>query len=101
MELIDNSLEAIATTLRRFSDGCQPMGDFVNTNKTSKQECRTKLAQLSLFDVDEIDQSSQSTRKYHQNQVSNFSLYADELLVEDLKSLLNQLEFDGESSMTI
>lgn len=98
---IDNSLEAIATTLRRFSDGCQPMGDFVNPNKASKQECKTKLAQLSLFDVDEIDQSSQSSPKYNQNQVSNFSLYADELLVENLKGLLNQLEFDWESSMNI
>ncbi len=43
----DNSYEAIKTTLERFKNGTQPMGDFVNKKNSRKQK---NSNQLSLFD---------------------------------------------------
>lgn len=75
---IDNSYEAIATILRRFAKGCEPMGDFVN--HTSPNDM-LKEQQLSLFN--ELPPVSRYL-------VSNFCFYAIESEVENLDCLINQ-----------
>lgn len=75
---IDRSYEAIATTLRRFAKGCEPMGDFV-TQKNHKDTLKGE--QLSLFD------ELPSTKNHL---VSNFSLYAIESCADNLEDLMNQ-----------
>ncbi len=65
---VDNSLEAIATTLRRFAQGPLPMGDFVGKRKNGPQEG------LQLFGV------------------TDFALYSGEPPSEPLRVLVRQWE---------
>ncbi|MGB5592447.1 MAG: site-specific DNA-methyltransferase [Crocosphaera sp.] len=70
---IDNSSEAILTTLKRFAKGCEPMGDFVNKQHLKTQNLQTQ--QLSIFgDLEE-------SNKYL---TTNFTLYAIESYAKDL-----------------
>jgi adenine-specific DNA-methyltransferase len=67
---MDNSLEAIATTLKRFALGTKPMGDYVkkgNGQKTTLQ----KATPLPLF------------------RITNFSLFAMDSVMGDLDGLVN------------
>ncbi len=48
---IDNSLEAIATTLRRFALGTQPMGDFVSQRNDGSEKKAPVAKTLPLFDA--------------------------------------------------
>jgi adenine-specific DNA-methyltransferase len=68
---IDNSPEAIATTLRRFHKGTEAMGDFVSERNGMKPK-----GNISLFGEWEI--------------VSDFILYAVESHSDDLIDILNQ-----------
>lgn len=86
---IDNSSEAIATILRRFARGCEPMGDFVSQrNDIIKNKSAKKLEQLSLFDSEESQQfdNSQSTKKHI---ITHYSLHAIESLAGDLDNGLS------------
>ncbi|MBI4678788.1 MAG: site-specific DNA-methyltransferase [Elusimicrobia bacterium] len=47
---VDNSVEAIQTTLRRFAKGLEPMGDFVNKEEPGEAEASIE-ATLPLFDT--------------------------------------------------
>lgn len=53
---VDNSPEALATTLERFANGMKPMGDFVNKRKSKKQETQPLpmfvINNFSLFVVE-------------------------------------------------
>ena len=69
---IDNSPEAIATTLRRFHKGTEAMGDFVSERNGTKSE---KKNNLILFDERES--------------ITNFSLYTTESCENELKDILN------------
>ncbi len=65
---IDNSPEAIATTLRRFAKGLEPMGDFVN-------KCTDPSPQTpSLFASADLPDHSQPVRGV--GVVGEFSLFA-------------------------
>jgi len=68
---IDNSPEAIATTLRRFHKGTEAMGDFVSQRNGTKPKVN-----ISLVGEREI--------------VSDFILYATESHSDDLTDILNQ-----------
>lgn len=59
---VDNSAEAIQTTLRRFRDGLQPMGDYVKGRNETRQQ------QLP-FEFVELDNNSMVT-------MHSFSLFA-------------------------
>ncbi|MBI3650169.1 MAG: site-specific DNA-methyltransferase [Acidobacteria bacterium] len=65
---VDNSPEAIATTLQRFAKGTKAMGDFVSA-RLNKQ---LKEAPLPLF------------------KLNNFSLYATEDYAEELHTVLTE-----------
>ena len=74
---IDNSHEAIKTTLVRFARGTQAMGDFVNGN-----DRKAKPETPSLFSME----PEQKTASYYEP-IANFNLYADPAML----SLLNDL----------
>ncbi|MEA5510444.1 site-specific DNA-methyltransferase [Crocosphaera sp. UHCC 0190] len=76
---IDSSCEAILTTLKRFAQGCEPMGDFVNQGDPKIQNLQPQ--QLSIFaDEQEINKPL----------INNFSLYSIESYANDLKEIMNQ-----------
>ena len=69
---VDNSPEAIATTLKRFHTGTEAMGDFVG-----KRKSKTKT-NIRLF--------------YERESITNFTLYAGELNADDLTNITNEWE---------
>ncbi len=71
---VDNSLEAIITTLRRFAYGAQPMGDFVG--KHGRDEL--KNAYLPLMEPDE------------EKPIRDFALIADSLLAGNIEGAYQQ-----------
>ncbi len=80
---IDNSMEAISTTLKRFANGSERMGDFVSQGKQQVQ-------QLSLFDGDES--ANGGNFLYPPSSiVKNFGLYADAAVAGDLQSFVGSL----------
>ena len=70
---VDNSQEALATTLKRFAVGSKPMGDYVG--KRGKKKANNEP---SLF----IESSLSAAR------ISAFSLYAEESLAADTHQIL-------------
>ena len=69
---IDNSSEAIATILKRFAHGLEPMGDFVSSDKT------TEPNSLPLFDFVNLPkvQLSDGEKKRHNHIIDDFVLYS-------------------------
>lgn len=78
---VDNSLEAIETTLRRFALGAQPMGDFVSARNGKTQ------AAPSLFDLAEIPESKPSPVNH--TPMTDFALCSDKLMARDLSVCLS------------
>lgn len=66
---MDNSLEAIATTLKRFAQGTEPMGDFVGKRVTQRM---TKTKSLPMFPT------------------TDFSLFAPTAQAAELTDILTQ-----------
>jgi adenine-specific DNA-methyltransferase len=63
---IDNSMEAIRTTLRRFSYGVERHGDYVNTNKKARTSEETQSSMLDIISVEQtkVLQQSQPIRDF-------------------------------------
>lgn len=80
---IDNSPEAIATTLRRFSKGLERMGDFVTKRKANIKHAHN----YNLFSSSDIPKgatrTSQATRI-----IKDFSLYSTQARVPELESVI-------------
>jgi len=86
---IDSSSEAIAITLKRFSKGLEPMGDFVNQSKSLNNNERNENSPLTLFDWKEpSNQSDVSSSK--KNVINDFSLYVTESYNDELDVILKQ-----------
>jgi len=67
----DNSSEAICTTLRRFAEGIQPMGDFVSVRKVPVVDSEQTGIQLpSLFDSAQLVRDSKRDVYVHRPIVS-------------------------------
>lgn len=89
---IDNSVEAISTTLRRFARGLEPMGDFV-----SKQEVQTEertIQQSALWEsseklLEEGGRGKMASENGH-HIIKNFSLNTIESFMEELEDVLQQ-----------
>ncbi|MCI0488034.1 MAG: site-specific DNA-methyltransferase [Blastocatellia bacterium] len=71
---IDNSPEAISTTLKRFAKGTEPMGDFVNERRNDKP----RVESLPLFDIKVT--------------IKDFSFYTTESYTGELEPALKQWE---------
>ncbi len=85
---IDNSLEAITTTLKRFETGLEPMGDFVNNAEVSHNG--ENLQKISLWE-DETEPLVTDTvlnAKKMWNPIRDFSLSTIEEAVESLYTVL-------------
>lgn len=68
---VDNSTEAIATTLRRFAVGTEAMGDFVSPETVSPT-----LQQHSLGFVDPVTDLDESSETSTPQPITDFSLFA-------------------------
>ncbi len=72
---VDNSKEALSTILKRFWGGTQLMGDYVG--KRGKKKCD----EATLFSDTFIGESQK-------NKISDFIIYAEELIADDIVPLL-------------
>ena len=87
---IDNSSEAIATTLRRFAKGCERMGDFVSQQTSLHQNpSDDESRQLSLFNLDESLFQAESPLEKSE-MINNFGLYATDSFAGELEDIVRQ-----------
>lgn len=82
---IDNSSEAIATTLRRFAHGLEPMGDFVKRDKPTKP--KDNLPLFDFADLSEID-SNQTQPEKSKQPLGDFTLYSVTPYSDHLREIL-------------
>lgn len=95
---VDNSSEAIATTLRRFAIGAQPMGDFVNGNSKPKKSRSTGMM-LPLFALPESSLAELVTDNQYVP-VVDFALLSERSKQHDLAAALREWqEHMGKSSI--
>jgi adenine-specific DNA-methyltransferase len=85
---VDNSLEAIGATLRRFGQGLEPMGDFVTGAEYSVPEGEAE-ANLPLFGPDQIGKPIPQKTPRHRI-IRDFTLFAQEPCQGELDRLLEQ-----------
>lgn len=79
---VDNSAEAIATTLRRFAVGAQPMGDFVSSRNGQRETEEAPLEKLSLFDLSSMPESDGEPEEHRP--VVDFALWSEKKIGADL-----------------
>ena len=84
---IDNSIEAIATTLRRFAKGLEPMGDFVT--KESPQVEETPLYKPALWENADQSNNTESAEQTARV-IRDFSLYATESDGDEVTSVMKR-----------
>lgn len=95
---VDNSREAINTTLRRFSKGLEPMGDFVTKLETAERDEDAETT-LSLFSPDETAKPAPKKTNHHQV-IADFTLIAQEPREADLTDVLERwVESNGASKV--
>lgn len=85
---IDSSSEAIATTLNRFSQGTEPMGDFVNKIEQPSVE-ENKATTLPLFGIDSESENMKSIPIDHQK-IDDFILCTTGEYAGELDQILQQ-----------
>jgi adenine-specific DNA-methyltransferase len=83
---VDNSPEAIRTTVRRFFKGLQPMGDFVAKLETAEPE--EQLTTLPLFGP-EVIMLPQVANEIRHQAITDFPLLAQEPNEGDLTDILS------------
>ena len=94
---IDNSSEAITTTLRRLALGLEPIGDFVEREETLNTEEYTQT--LSLWEHDEAESTTYNALITKKSWLINdFVLFTVEEHTDNIKKILSQwLEWQQES----
>ncbi len=85
---IDNSAEAINTTLRRLAQGLEPMGDFVNGRK-APSTAPEHIVKPMLFSASE-SAAEASPLADERNTRASFTLYAAEPYRGELDTILAQ-----------
>lgn len=86
---IDNSVEAIETTLRRFAKGLEPMGDFVSKQETQTEE--THIQKSSLWENStKEDTSPQRNPKNGHQVVNDFSFSVTANYEGEIDDILRQ-----------
>lgn len=87
---VDNGVEAITTTLRRFAIGSEPMGDFVKDRKSTHAESEA----LPLFQYGNLSQPAESSalpvNGRNHTAIRDFSLYALEPYQNGLEETIQQ-----------
>jgi len=87
---IDNSVEAISTTLRRFAKGLEPMGDFVSKQETQERSIQKPLLWESSEKLTEEVEGDKLASKNGNHMINNFSLKSIESFAGDLDNVLQQ-----------
>lgn len=82
---VDNGLEAIRTTLKRFRLGLEKMGDYVS-ERLQPNTLKTPLQGL----FDELDLKEQVILNKQLKTICDFTLYADTELVDDLEATVKE-----------
>lgn len=85
---VDNSREAIATTLRRFVHGLEPMGDFVGNPEYHEHNEESK-GKLSLFGPEETAKLTPPDKILH-HAITDFMLLVQEGRHAELANVLEQ-----------
>lgn len=85
---VDNSAEAISATLRRFGQGLEPMGDFVEQPDPAANQSE-RNATLPLFADDTSEPQVAAKPREHQS-ITDLSLFAQEPYQGNLDGLLGQ-----------
>jgi adenine-specific DNA-methyltransferase len=97
---MDNSPEAIGTTMRRFGKGLEPMGDFVNKLDTAGQDEEAEPT-LSLFGPEEQAKPTLKQKSPHQI-IADFALITQEPYTGDIDNVLEQwTDWIGESGVPL
>jgi adenine-specific DNA-methyltransferase len=88
---IDNSPEAIATTLRRFARGTEPMGDFVcqRLSRQGRDAVARPDSALSLFDPLDLEPTEPPRPDAHAP-ITDFCLWTNPEQVGNLRECLNE-----------
>jgi 16S rRNA G966 N2-methylase RsmD len=86
---IDNSTEAIATILRRFAKGLEPMGDFVTKPESSSQEKQVQDVSLWSGSEGQVKFRKPVSKKTWRS-ITDFILYTSETCSKDLVDVLSQ-----------
>lgn len=87
---IDNSVEAISTTLRRFAKGLAPMGDFVGKQETQENVLQKPLLwESSEKPIDDVGCDKMPSNNGHQS-IHDFSLRTIEGFADHLDGVLQQ-----------
>lgn len=87
---VDNSVEAISTTLRRCAKGLEPMGDFVNKEESCDAAEATDET-LPLFGLT-VPQKTPSRETAQHSPITDFSLLAQEPYHGELDDVLEHWE---------
>jgi SAM-dependent methyltransferase len=99
---VDQSPEAIRTTLRRFVLGTEPMGDFVSQRRDRPDKpARGKTSQQSLFDAIKDDRAPAPADRA-QPPVLDFVLLTETGLADAISVIVQDWErqFNGNGSLT-
>lgn len=92
---VDNSPEAIATTLRRFSNGLKPMGDFVNRLEFNESQDRQLAFEALTFSDERVCDDFDNS-----NIVNDFSIFAAPSYTDELAdSLANWTKASSSSNV--
>ncbi|MGD0022956.1 MAG: site-specific DNA-methyltransferase [Smithellaceae bacterium] len=95
---VDNSPEAISTTMRRFAKGLEPMGDFVSKLESAEQDEESE-ATLSLFGPEKTAKPTPKQKNRHQT-IADFALIAQEPYEGEFANVLEQwMDWNGESKV--
>lgn len=87
---IDNSVEAISTTLRRFAKGLEPMGDFVNRQEVQEKMIQKPLLWESSEKLTGEVEEDKIASEHRKHVINNFSLRSIESIAGELDSVLQQ-----------
>src|SRR5579859_4605857 len=95
---IDNSVEAISTTLRRFAKGLEPMGDFVSKQETQERSIQKPLLWESSEKLTEEVEGDKVASENGKHVINNFSLRAIESFTGDLVNVPQQWRSEEHTS---
>lgn len=79
---VDNSIEAIDTTIRRFTFGAKRMGDYVQTRLLEVPQNESDSDQLELFSPDEADREKDELAPATDQQLNFWVLVAPDRFAE-------------------
>jgi adenine-specific DNA-methyltransferase len=85
---VDNSEEAIRTTLRRFKHGTEKMGDFVSIRKKGKSDVAGRHEQAALLLSDDLDNPKPNIQKHLQ--LPSFILLSDKALATETANMIKE-----------